>query len=221
MPKPSPAPRRSPLVPRLPRVLSTGLLAMLLAACQGGSGATGGPGAGAAAGSSGNPGSTSASSIEPGASSVGGTTGGTGGAGARGATALQTEFEQVVAAVSPSIVVIETSEGLGSGVIFDTQGDIVTNAHVVGTSTAFKVTTSAGNRYDATLVGKFVPNDLAVIKVSGGNLPAATFGDSSNAKVGQIVLAVGNPLGLQGSVTEGIVSAIGRTVSEPGGASLT
>src|SRR4051794_13375160 len=216
MPKPSPARRRFATAPRLPAFLSAGFLATLLLGCQSGA-ATGGP-SGAAVGSSGGPGSSAAGSIGPGGSSVGGTTGGTG---AGDLTLLETEFEQVVGAVSPSIVVIQTSEGLGSGVIFDAQGDIVTNAHVVGTATSFKVTTSAGNRYDATLVGKFVPDDLAVIKVSGGNLPAATFGDSSMAKVGQIVLAVGNPLGLQGSVTEGIVSAIGRTVTEPGGASLT
>jgi putative serine protease PepD len=220
MSKPSPAPGRFTTAPRLPAFLSAGLLVTFLLGCQAGSGATGGPSAGAAVGSSGGPASSSAASIGAGASSVGGTTGGTGTA-SGDATLLETEFEQVVSAVSPSIVVIETSEGLGSGVIFDTQGDIVTNAHVVGTATSFKVTTSAGNRYDATLVGKFVPDDLAVIKVSGGNLPAATFGDSSKAKVGEIVLAVGNPLGLQGSVTEGIVSAIGRTVTEPGGASLT
>src|SRR5436190_10950775 len=179
------APRRFDARPRRARAgLTTALLAALLVGCQSGGGASGGP--------SNGPGATDdglgiASSRAPSASSVGGspevgTGGGTQGGAGSGpgdATLLENEFEQVVAAVSPSIVVIETSEGLGSGVIFDTQGDIVTNAHVVGTSTTFKVTTAAGNRYDATLVGKFVPDDLAVIKVSGGNLPAATFGDSS------------------------------------------
>ena len=126
----------------------------------------------------------------------------------------------VVRAVAPSVVVIETPSGLGSGVVFDDKGDVVTNAHVVGSDTQFKVTTAAGDRLDATLVGTFAPNDLAVIHTSGGTLTPATFGDSSALVVGDIVLAIGNPLGLQSSVTEGIVSATGRTVSEPGGAAL-
>lgn len=118
------------------------------------------------------------------------------------------------------MVVIETSAGLGSGIVFDAHGDIVTNAHVVGTATTFKVTTSAGQQLDGTVVGVFAADDLAVIHVSGGTLPAASFGDLSGLVAGDIVLAVGNPLGLQSSVTEGIVSAVGRTVSEPGGAAL-
>ena len=122
--------------------------------------------------------------------------------------------------VSPAVVVIETSEGLGSGVVLDDQGDIVTNAHVVGTATTFSIATADGSRLDGTLVGTFPPDDVAVVKASSGKLTKAQFGDSSALKVGQIVLAIGNPLGLQSSVTEGIVSALGRTVSEPSGAAL-
>jgi putative serine protease PepD len=133
---------------------------------------------------------------------------------------LQQAFVSVVQAVAPSVVVIETPSGLGSGVVFDDKGDVVTNAHVVGSDTRFKVTTAAGDRLDATLVGTFPPNDIAVIHTTGGSLTPATFGDSSALVVGDIVLAIGNPLGLQSSVTEGIVSATGRTVSEPGGAAL-
>jgi putative serine protease PepD len=133
---------------------------------------------------------------------------------------LEAEFVRVVATVSPSVVVITTDFGLGSGVVFDDRGDIVTNAHVVAGSTSFSVTTSDGHQYDATLVGVFSPDDLAVVRVSGADLKPATFGDSSQLVVGDIVMAVGNPLGLQSSVTEGIVSAVGRTVSEPGGAAL-
>ena len=88
----------------------------------------------------------------------------------------------------------------------------------MGTSTTFKVTTADGHQYDAKLVGSFTPDDLAVINVSGASLHPATFGDSARLVVGDIVLAIGNPLGLQSSVPDGIVSAVGRTVSEPGGA---
>jgi S1-C subfamily serine protease len=137
-----------------------------------------------------------------------------------GARAEQAAYVRIFRDVSPSVVQIETSEGLGSGVVFDDKGDIVTNAHVVGDATKFKVTTSGGARLDATLVGTFVPNDLAVIHTTDGTLKPATFGDSSALVVGDVVLAIGNPLGLQSSVTEGIVSATGRTVSEPGGAAL-
>jgi S1-C subfamily serine protease len=127
----------------------------------------------------------------------------------------------VVKTVSPSVVLIQTSEGLGSGEVYDTRGDIVTNAHVVGTATTFVVTTSAGKRLDGTLVGSFPPDDLAVIKVNGSGLQPAKFGDSSKLQSGETVLAIGNPLGLEGSVTSGIVSALGRVVSEgPGGGTL-
>jgi putative serine protease PepD len=119
--------------------------------------------------------------------------------------------------VLPSVVEIRTSSGLGSGVVFDGHGDIVTNAHVVGTATKFEVLPAGSAApLSATLVGTYQPDDLAVIKVSGAkNLPPASFGDSSKLQVGDLVLAIGNPLGLASSVTEGIVSAVGRTVTEP------
>ncbi len=136
------------------------------------------------------------------------------------ALALQQDFVGVVKDVNPSVVVIETSRGLGSGIVFDTKGDIVTNAHVTAGSTTFKVTLANGRTLDGTLVGSFAGDDLAVIHVNATNLPPATFGDSSKLIVGDIVLAIGNPLGLQSSVTEGIVSALGRTVSEDNGVAL-
>lgn len=133
-----------------------------------------------------------------------------------------TGYTAVVNAVSPSIVLIQASGGLGSGVVYDNTGDIVTNAHVVGTATAFTVTTSNGKQYQATLVGSYPPSDVAVIKASDpSGLRPAQFGDSSHLQVGQVVLAMGNPLGLQSSVTEGIVSGLGRTVTEPEGYILT
>ena len=136
------------------------------------------------------------------------------------AAAVQNAFVSVTERVRPSVVEIRTSSGLGSGVVFDAKGDIVTNAHVVGNATSFQVLqASSASPRPATLVGRYRPDDLAVIKVSGAaNLRPASFGDSAKLKVGDPVLAIGNPLGLASSVTEGIVSAVGRTVSEPAGA---
>jgi S1-C subfamily serine protease len=136
------------------------------------------------------------------------------------ADALQSQFVIVVKKVGPSVVLIENSSGLGSGVVFDAKGDIVTNAHVVGSDKTFRVSTGDGRQMAATLVGSFPTDDLAVIKAEKSDLTPATFGDSSKLVVGDIVMAVGNPLGLQSSITEGIVSALGRTVPEPGGAAL-
>jgi S1-C subfamily serine protease len=133
---------------------------------------------------------------------------------------LQQQYVQVVQKVSPQVVQIRTSQGLGSGIVFDTNGDVVTNAHVVGNAKSFQITFADGKRHSATLVGTFPPDDLAVVRASGTNVKPATFADSSKLKVGDIVLAVGNPLGLRSSVTDGIVSALGRTVSEPGGGVL-
>ncbi|GAA2129750.1 trypsin-like peptidase domain-containing protein [Kitasatospora kazusensis] len=126
----------------------------------------------------------------------------------------------MIADVLPSVVQITTASGLGSGIVYDAKGDIVTNAHVVGTATSFTVTLpNSAKTLDATLVGSFPESDLAVIKLSSppSGLKPAVFGDSSKVAVGQITLAMGSPLGLSSSVTQGIVSATGRTVSEPQG----
>ncbi|MEY9845803.1 S1C family serine protease [Streptacidiphilus sp. MAP5-3] len=130
---------------------------------------------------------------------------------------LQANYENTVKAVLPSVVQINAADSLGSGIVYDTKGDIVTNAHVVGSSTSFQVTLSDQSKpLAATLVYSYPTNDLAVIKLSSppSGLKPAVFADSSKVDVGQIVLAMGNPLGLSSSVTEGIVSAVGRTVSE-------
>ncbi len=133
--------------------------------------------------------------------------------------ALQDGYAGLVRRTLPSVVEIRTSTGLGSGVVFDDQGDVVTNAHVVGTDNRFDVVVAGSSQaLPATLVGTYPPNDLAVIKVNGAKgLRPASFADSSKLQVGDIVLAMGSPLGLSGSVTNGIVSALGRTVSEPTG----
>ncbi|MEZ0494102.1 S1C family serine protease [Kineococcus sp. TBRC 1896] len=133
------------------------------------------------------------------------------------AVQLQDAYQQVITSVLPSVVEIRTDSGLGSGVVFDDQGNIVTNAHVVGSATRFQVQfANSARSYPATLVGTYQPNDIAVINVQGApDLRPATFADSSTVDVGAIVLAMGNPLGLSSSVTDGIVSAVGRTVTEP------
>jgi putative serine protease PepD len=190
------SPSRLPTGPShrsLPAVPVALMVAALVAGCAG----SGTP----------TPGSSSASSAPSGAT----------GPGPVGASSLQETYVSIVKQVNPSVVVIQTSQGLGSGVVFDRNGDILTNAHVAGSATSFQVTSWSGKTLKGTLVGTFVPDDVAVIKVPGGNLAPARFGDPANLTLGDIVLAIGDPLGLQSSVTDGIVSALGRTVTEPGG----
>jgi putative serine protease PepD len=134
-------------------------------------------------------------------------------ASADAAISLQRELVRVVRAVSPSVVQIRTSEALGSGVVFDARGDVVTNAHVVGNATRLAVTLASGDRHPAVTIGRDTASDLAVIRIAGARPRPATFADSSQVEVGDIVLALGNPLGLRSSVTEGIVSAVGRSLS--------
>ena len=130
---------------------------------------------------------------------------------------LQSDYQRVIKDVLPSVVQIQASHDLGSGIVYDDQGHIVTNAHVVGGEKTFKVTTAnSENALTARLVFSYPQQDLAVVKLDNvpSGLTAATFGDSAKVQVGQIVLAMGSPLGLSSSVTQGIVSATGRTVTE-------
>ncbi|MEU9448170.1 trypsin-like peptidase domain-containing protein [Streptomyces sp. NPDC048277] len=133
------------------------------------------------------------------------------------ATDLENQYQKVIKDVLPSVVQIQASRDLGSGVVYDGNGHIVTNAHVVGDEKTFKVTTANNEEpLTASLVHSYPEQDLAVIKLDKvpDGLKAASFGDSEKVQVGQITLAMGSPLGLSSSVTEGIVSATGRTVSE-------
>jgi S1-C subfamily serine protease len=140
--------------------------------------------------------------------------------GANATSSLEQTFVNVINRVSPEVVQISNQRGLGSGVVFDDNGDIVTNAHVIAGGPPFKVTDDRGRTYNATVVGQFTEDDLAVVRASGGSFHPASFAKSSTVHVGDIVLALGNPLGLRSSVTNGIVSALGRTVGEPTGAVL-
>jgi S1-C subfamily serine protease len=130
------------------------------------------------------------------------------------ASALQQRFVGIVRAVSPKVIQIRTPLALGSGVVFDARGDVVTNAHVVDNATRFVVTLASGDSHPATLVGRDAAMDLAVIRIEGARPRPATFANSAQVEVGDLALAIGNPLGLRSSVTEGIVSAVGRSVPE-------
>jgi S1-C subfamily serine protease len=134
-----------------------------------------------------------------------------------GGAGLEQDYVSVIRRVLPSVVEIKTASGLGSGVVYDTAGHVVTNAHVVGDATSFQVVLAGSAKpLPAKLTGSYPPDDLAVIQVSGApHLVPARFADPAKLQVGDIVLAMGNPLGLASSVTDGIISATGRTVAEP------
>ena len=137
------------------------------------------------------------------------------------ASSLQQRFVSIVRTVSPEVVQIRTALALGSGVVFDARGDVVTNAHVVDNATRFVVTLASGDRHPATLVGRDPGMDLAVIRIMGARPRPATFANSARVEVGDLTLAIGNPLGLRSSVTEGIVSAVGRSVPETDSVTLS
>jgi putative serine protease PepD len=138
------------------------------------------------------------------------------------ADATNPNWTATAAAVAPSVVAITVksgqSEAQGSGVIIDAKGHILTNNHVVtgaGSDASITVTLNDGRTYKATVAGTDPSTDLAVITLSGApsDLKAIAIGDSDAIKVGDPVMAIGNPLGLAGTVTTGIVSALNRPVT--------
>ncbi len=132
----------------------------------------------------------------------------------------ESTLEQIYQLVSPAVVSIQVGQGAGSGFVWDTLGHIVTNNHVVDGSDSIQVTFSDGTVRSAELVGADADSDLAVIKV---DLPAARLrpvelASSTEVKVGQIAIAIGNPFALENTMTVGIVSAVGRVLPvEPSG----
>lgn len=146
--------------------------------------------------------------------------------------ARNTAVVQAAKKVSPAVVGITTKvynrdmfnrkvlvgEGVGSGVIFDKAGYIVTNNHVVGTAKTVIVSLADGQSTEGTVVGRDEKTDLAVVKIKMDNLPVAEFGDSDSLQVGEPAIAIGNPLGLefQGTVTVGVISSLNRTIGAEG-----
>ncbi|MBU6330192.1 MAG: trypsin-like peptidase domain-containing protein, partial [Acidobacteria bacterium] len=122
----------------------------------------------------------------------------------------------VALTVSPSVVRIDTDRGLGSGVIYDASGLVMTNAHVVGSATTVTVRTADGKSHSGQVLGADTGTDIAVVRVNGLGAPAATLADSKPI-VGQMTVAVGSPFGLTQSVTSGIVSAVNRPVDNDKG----
>jgi len=104
-------------------------------------------------------------------------------------------------------------KGAGSGFIVDKEGYIMTNEHVVHGAEEIKVTLSDGRSFNGEVIGSDITTDMAIVKIDANNLPVAKMGDSDELKVGEIVIAIGNPYGLEKTVTMGVVSAKGRNIS--------
>lgn len=148
----------------------------------------------------------------------------------QGAGSFQSIFENVVQLVSPSVVRIVSTQnvlnpfflqvipqqGLGSGVIIQPDGLILTNNHVIEDANKIEVTLTNGKTYRGTVVGADPISDVALVKINVNNLPYVALGDSSTLKVGQFVVAIGNPYGLDHTVTTGVISALERNLDVNG-----
>ncbi len=139
---------------------------------------------------------------------------------------LDRAVSSIVKRIAPSVVNIKVKitkenifgddiqgEGLGSGVIYDSRGYIITNNHVAGEAEELIVTLWDGKEYDAELIGGDKNTDIAIIKIEDGDLKAASFTFIEEVEVGEVVIAVGSPFGLQQTVTRGVISAKGREIT--------
>lgn len=146
------------------------------------------------------------------------------------ATGSELSIQEIIAANENSVVAIETesvstdswlgqyvTQGAGSGVVYSEDGYIITNNHVISGASSIKVTLHDGTKLDATLVATDQQTDVAVIKVKKTGLTPVTFGDMTTLSVGDLAVAIGNPLGtLSGTATEGIISALEREITIDG-----
>jgi S1-C subfamily serine protease len=127
---------------------------------------------------------------------------------------------RVVEAIAPAVVSISVRgsgpgrgrAGSGSGVLFTPDGYILTNAHVVHGGRAWDVALTDGSTHQASLCGADPATDTAVVRIDGSSLPHAEFGESKKLKVGQLCIAIGNPLGFSSTVSAGVISALGRNM---------
>jgi S1-C subfamily serine protease len=125
--------------------------------------------------------------------------------------------------IGPAVVGVSAAHqggrplGQGSGVVYTPDGYVLTNSHVIRNGARISVTLSSGRTFEAAIVGDDPESDLAVLRIPGSDLEHASFGRSADLRVGQLVIAVGNPLGYHATVTAGIVSALGRSLRAPSG----
>ena len=138
--------------------------------------------------------------------------------------AYSTTISGVVSTAGSAVVQIVTTNknsrkrgGSGSGFIISSDGYIVTNHHVIAVGNQIRVMLQDGRHFKAAIVGSDASSDLAVLQIHAGSLPNLTFADSDTLQVGQIAVAVGNPMGFQSTVTAGVVSALGRSLRSQGG----
>jgi S1-C subfamily serine protease len=139
--------------------------------------------------------------------------------------AYSTAVSGVADTVGPAVVRVDTrrsaagpSGGIGSGVIISPDGLILTNSHVVAGAAVIGLADAEGRTTDARLIGEDPDTDLALIRANAArDLPAATLGDSKRLRRGQLVVAIGNPLGFESTVTAGVISALGRSLRSVGG----
>ncbi len=143
---------------------------------------------------------------------------------------------KVVEKIAPSVVMIDVAHhrrrgspgrggrqrgeqvtGSGSGVIFTPDGFVLTNSHVIHNAASIKVVLQDGRDFAVELIGDDPYTDLAVIRLEAQDLPAAALGDSQSMRIGQLVIAIGNPYGFQATVTAGVISALGRSLRAGGG----
>jgi serine protease Do len=117
---------------------------------------------------------------------------------------------RVARAITPTVVSVSQPEGSGSGIIVNRDGVVLTNAHVVGESRTVEVGLADGRTLRGQVLGRDPTIDVAVVRVSAQNLPTAPVGDSDKLEVGQSAIAIGNPLGLERTVTSGVISAVNR-----------